>query len=277
MRRQAHNPRGSGFASAGVLALAATLALPPALAATAATPSTAAAPAPTDPAFPEYIMRRIDDMYREDKSYGVMEMEVKTKHWNRTMSLESWSLGSDYSLIRILSPKKEKGTATLKARGDLFTYLSKTRRTIKISSGMMGGSWMGSHFTNDDLVQGNRLSEDYTIKLTHDGPNAAGVPVYTFTVTPKPTTAIVWGKIDVTVRKSDLNPVNQIFYDEDGKKVRIMEFSDYRDVHGKTRPMVMTLRPLDDSGEYTRITFKTLDFTVKLDPGFFTLLKLKSM
>ncbi len=65
-------------------------------------------------------------------------------------------------IARILEPKKERGSATLKAGNELFTYLSKTGRTIKISGTMMGASWMGSHFTNDDLVRETRLSDDYT-------------------------------------------------------------------------------------------------------------------
>ncbi len=39
----------------------------------------------------------------------------------------------------------------------------------RTTSGMMGSSWMGSHFTNDDLVQESMLSEDYTMKKIFSG------------------------------------------------------------------------------------------------------------
>src|SRR4051812_30388139 len=94
-------------------------------------------PAPGSPEFPRYVMEKMDDLYRGQKSHGVLEMTVQTKHWSRSITLESWSLGKDFSLVRILEPKKEQGTSTLKARQDLFTYLSNTGRTIKITSGMM--------------------------------------------------------------------------------------------------------------------------------------------
>ena len=146
------------------------LALALALAIEVALPGTTGAkekrPDPDSPGFPAYAMQKLDDLYRGASSQGVMEMNVKTKHWTRKMSAESWSLGKDYTLVRILRPRKEKGTATLKAKNNLFIYLNKTGRTIKITSGMMGGSWMGSHFTNDDLVKHSRMSRDYTIKLT---------------------------------------------------------------------------------------------------------------
>ena len=233
-------------------------------------------PEPGTEAFSFYVMNKIDDLHRGARSHGIMEMKVKTKHWSRSMVMENWSLGKNYSLVRILKPRKEKGTATLKANKDLFTYLSKTDRTIKITSGMMGASWMGSHFTNDDLVRNSRLSEDYDIELTSEGKESEEA-FYLFTLTPKPDAPVVWGKTEVTVRKSDLQPMSQCFFDEDGKGVRLLMFSNYKEVDGRTVPMEMVMRPLDGSAEYTGITWKEIDFDVDLNKGFFSLQKLRSM
>ena len=90
-------------------------------------------PKPGTPEFALHVLNRVDDLYRGEQSHGVMEMEVKTKNWSRSMAIESWSKGKDYSLMRILEPLKEKGTATLKDKHDLFTYLNRTGRTVKIS------------------------------------------------------------------------------------------------------------------------------------------------
>jgi len=236
-----------------------------------------AAPDPDSPDFAAYVMNKIDDQYRGEKSRGIMEMKVKTQHWTRTMKFESWTLGTDYSLMRIISPKKEKGTATLKAKNDLFTYLSKTGKTIKITSGMMGGSWMGSHFTNDDLVKHSRMADDYTIKKTFSGPTSSGLEIHRFALTPKKNAAVVWGKIVVSVRASDLQPLRQLYYDEDGNKVRVMKFFKHKTVGKRTMPLKMVVKPLDGSGEYTQVLVKEIDFDVKIDKGFFNLQKLKSM
>ena len=233
-------------------------------------------PAPGSPEFPRYVMEKIDDLYRGRKSHGVMEMTVQTKHWTRSLSLESWSLGREFSLVRILQPKKEQGTATLKASRDLFTYLSNTGRTIKITAGMMGGSWMGSHFTNDDLVQVSRLSEDYDIKLVGGGDDK-GVKVYRFALTPKPKAAVVWGRVETTVRAEDLQPVSTTYFGEDGKPVREMVSSEIREIDGRKLPTKMMMRPLDGSGEFTQIVWQKLDFKASLDEGFFTLQRLKAM
>ena len=219
-------------------------------------------------------LERLDDMYRGKSSHGLMEMEVKTKHWTRQIAMESWSLGEDYSLVKIVFPKKEAGTATLKAKDDLYTYLSKTGRTIKITGGMMGGSWMGSHFTNDDLVQGARLSDDFEIsrETSLETPDT-----YVFRAVPKPDAAVVWGKIDATLRRSDLQPVQQLFYDEDGELSRKMSYGDIKTISGKTLPTRIRMEPVDKPGEYTEMRQKKVEFDVALDESFFTLQKLRSL
>ncbi len=242
---------------------------------TTAAPVLAAAPAPGTPEFARAVLQRADDLYRGEQSHGVMQMEVKTRHWERAMTLEAWSKGKDYSLVRILEPKKDRGTSTLKDKHDLFTYLNNTGRTVKISGAMMSGSWMGSHFTNDDLVRETRLSDDFDVKQLPDD-RLDGVPVYRFELTPRPGKAIVWGKIEVLVRISDQLPLKDTYFDEDKRPVRELALTELKTIGGRTLPTVMTMRPLDGSGEYTRVTWKELRFDVSLDAGFFSVRNLTS-
>ena len=115
------------------------------------------------------ILDKVDDLYRGTSSHGKMTMEVVTSHWNRTLSLEFWSKGKDKSLVRILAPLKEKGTATLRSGNEIWNYLPKVNRVVKLPSSMMSASWMGSHFTNDDLVKQSRFADDYTFEVTRQG------------------------------------------------------------------------------------------------------------
>lgn len=273
--------RRSALLLAGALILAAT-ASARAAAPTAAAPATAAPvaaparPQPGDPGFVRDLLDRLDDLHRGGSSHGLMQMKVQTTHWTRAMAMESWSMGEDYSLVRILEPKKERGTATLKARGDLFTYLSKTGRTIKIAGAMMGGSWMGSHFTNDDLVRATRLVDSFDATVA-DGPAVDGQPTHLLTLVPRPDAPVVWGKIEAIVRKSDLMPTSQLFYDEDGKPARRLEFGEYTQVGARTFPARMTMTPLDKPGEYTEIRFARIEFDIPLDVNFFSLQQLQSI
>jgi len=220
------------------------------------------------------IIDRVDRLLRGESSHGVATMEVVTEHWERSITMEIWSLGTQYSLVRVTSPAKEAGTATLKADDDIWNYLPKVDRTIKIPASMMMGSWMGSHFTNDDLVKESRLVEDYDIETDFEG-NRDGTAVWEFRLTPKPNAPVVWGHIEYRVRKADLMPVWARYYDEEGKLVRTLDFSDFRDMGGRTVPAVMNMHPEDKPGEHTTIRYQELEFGVHLDASFFSLQTLR--
>lgn len=222
------------------------------------------------------LMRKVDDMYRGTSSKGRMSMHIKTAHWERTLTMEMASYGEDYTLMRIISPRKEKGTATLKIDKEIYNYLPKTDRTIKISSGMMGGSWMGSHFTNDDLVQESRLSEDFKLSITFEG-ERDGQQVIEITLIPKPDAAVVWGKIISVIRASDSLPVVSSYFDEDMELVRTMTFTDVKTMAGRTIPTVMRLQPTDKPDEFTEIRYIDIAYDVGLDKSYFNLQRLKRM
>ncbi len=268
------------FASAAALAIAlvappSAIAGPPVKEAPAKGSATGTqAPSPEDPAFIPWVLDGVDDMYRGRSSHGLMEMKVKTKHWTRAIAMESWSLGEDYSLVRIVAPKKERGTATLKAKDDLFTYLNKTGRTIKITGAMMGSSWMGSHLTNNDLVREHRLADTFTYRRATERETP---DTYVFELTPKADAAVVWGRVDVRVRRADLLPTEQIFYDEELEPARKMTFADYTELGGRTVPSRMRVEPLDGSGEFTEVVQRKLELDVDIDASFFNLQKLRTL
>jgi outer membrane lipoprotein-sorting protein len=221
------------------------------------------------------IIDRVDRIMRGESSYGVATMDVVTENWERSMSMEVWSLGTDYSLIRITAPNKEAGTATLKAGDDIWNYLPRVDRSIKIPASLMMGAWMGSHFTNDDLVKESRLVEDYDIEIDFEG-ERDGAEVWEFVLTPKPEAAVVWGRITYEVRKDDLMPVWARYYDEDDTLVRTMTFSDYRVMGGRLVPAAMDMLPEDKPGERTSIRYSEVDFDIEIDESFFSLRSLRS-
>jgi outer membrane lipoprotein-sorting protein len=222
------------------------------------------------------IVDRVDRMLRGDSSVGTMTMEIQSTHWTRTLVTKVWSKGTDRALILVLEPAKEAGTATLKAADNIWNYLPKVERVIKIPTSMMMGSWMGSHFTNDDLVKESRLIRDYAITISFEG-ERAGTLVWEFVLTPHPDAAVVWGKILLEVRQQDLMPTWQRYYDEHGNLVRTLTFGDYRQMGGRLIPARMEMRPADKPNEYTVITYRDLAFDVALDDDFFSLRNLRTV
>ncbi len=219
-------------------------------------------------------LNEIDDMWRGKSSKATVSMNVKTAHYSRSMKMRVWSKGKEKSLIRIDRPLKEKGTATLKSKDNIYTYLPKTDRTVRLSSGMMMGSWMGSHFTNDDLVKESRMLDDFT---AHEiaRRTVQGREVIDIQLTPKEDAAVVWGKIVTTFDTELRVPVKHVYYDEDGEVVRTMTFSGLKKVEGKLRPMKLRVVPADAPAEYTEFIYEKISFDEDIADSFFSLGRLK--
>ena len=231
-------------------------------------------PAPSDaPKSLEELLSRVDDSGRGRSSHAVIEMKVKTRRYTRSMRMEVWSKGTERSLIRLLEPAKDRGVATLKVKKDLWNYLPNTDRTMRVPSAMMGGAWMGSHFSNDDLVRESRLSEDYTFALAPGSP-PLGSDQVTVRCTPKPKTPVVWGHVDVIATKAGV-PVRQEFYSEKGVKVRTFTYSDVRTIGGEPVPMKMEVAVHAKPNESTVLVFHELKLDPKLDDSLFSLQALR--
>lgn len=230
----------------------------------------APARAQVEPLTPKQILDKVDDLFRSQSSHGFATMTVATAHWKRSLSLEMWSKGKDKSLVRILAPKKEKGTATLRSGNDIWNYLPKVKRVIKLPSSMMAASWMGSHFTNDDLVKESRMAEDYTFEITFIGEDQ-GEEVVEVTCHPKPEAAVVWGKVLVRARLKGYLPLFIKYFDEDLRLARTMTFFRVSELGGRLLPALVTMVPEDKPEESTIINYEKMEFDIGLDDDFFSL------
>ncbi len=220
------------------------------------------------------ILDRVDDMYRGTSSHRTATMKVVTAHWTRTLKLEAWSKGVRRSLVRIVAPAKEHGTATLMVEKNVWNYLPKVRRTIKVPASMMTSSWMGSHVTNDDLVKESRMSEDYTFEKTFTGARD-GRNIVEVTCIPKPDAAIVWGKVAVEVDAESCLALRQLFFGEDMKLARTMVFEEPKRVGQRTVPLVMRVTVTDKPNELTELRQDDLRFDIPLSDDFFSLRNLE--
>ncbi len=212
----------------------------------------------------EELLNTIDRLYRSDSAEAKMTMTVVTPNWQREMSLHSWSQGMEKSFIRILSPRKDRGVSTLKIDDDMWNYFPKINKTIKVPPSMMSGSWMGSDFTNDDLVRESALIKNYDVSR-NDLDQAIEL-----VLVPKKSTVTVWGKITILVDADTLLPKEQAYYDDKGERVRVMTFTDIKSYGDKKLPSKMTMTPLNKSGHSTSIVYEQLKLDIKVDDSVFT-------
>lgn len=217
------------------------------------------------------IIDRMEQLYRGDSSNATITMVVETPQYQRTLTMTGQSMGKELAFFRILSPRKDKGVATLKRDQEMWNYFPKINKVIKVPPSMMMGSWMGSDFTNDDLVKETQLIEAYDLSMQETD------DAYHVTLTPREQTVTVWGKIDYIVSKEPLLPRQQVFYDDDGEKIRILSFDEPKEMDGKLMPSILEMRPLNKPGHLTRVIYDTITFN---PPGVtedtFTMRNLKS-
>lgn len=234
----------------------------------------AEAPAAEAPARPtiEEVSRRLDSLYRSDQSKGRMTMSIVTPDYERTLTMETYTRGLDDTLMRIESPRKERGIATLKKGNEMWNYLPKIKKTVRVPPSMMMGSWMGSDLTNDDVVRASSWEDDYTAKYVDA---EAGPAEWCIEYTPKPSAAVTWSRVLGCFDRQSLLPTRQVFFDEKGRKARTMTFSEVKEMDGRTFPTVMVLEPHLKDGHRTTIRYDEIDFDAELPPNIFSLTALQ--
>lgn len=224
------------------------------------------------------LVHSLDQLYRSDNSYAEMSMHIVTPHWERTLTMKAWSHGIDKTFIRILSPAREAGMASLRIGTEMWNYLPNTSSTVRIPPSMMAGSWMGSDITNNDIVREITYADDYTYSYTTDttltGVQTDGA-VY-IELFPKSSTAVVWSSIVFAVRIEDTMPLWEKYYDSHGDLIKTVTYSDVQEMDGRAIPTQMQVIPADEEGQSTTITWSHAEFNRGLDSSIFSLSNLQS-
>jgi len=218
----------------------------------------------------EALVRQVEQQYMGASSRSLTIMQVKTSHWERTLEMEAWSLDRDYFLVRITEPAKERDVATLKRYREVWNYLPKVDRVIKVPPSMMGGSWMGSHITNDDLVKANHIEKEYDLRLIEETET-----YFLVECLPKNDAAVVWGKIVYRINKTPQVPEQVDYYDEEMVRVREIHFDDVQQVGDRIVPMRLTVLPMEKPDEQTILQYRELVFDIPIDETYFSLRNLE--
>ncbi len=224
------------------------------------------------------LIRHLDQLYRSNDSYAEMTMTIQTPNWERTLTMKTWSKGTDRTFIRVLSPAREAGMATLRIGDQMWNYLPNTGSTVRVPPSMMSGSWMGSDISNNDIVREITYAEDYSYSYVTDSASAGGSDgnaVY-IELVPKQSTAVVWSSIICAVRVDDLVPLWEKYYDSSGDLIRTIVFSDVQEMGGRTIPSVMEVTPADEEGNRTLIEWTRAEFDQGVDEDIFSLRNLQS-
>lgn len=215
------------------------------------------------------VVRIADNNMRGNTSQADITITIIRPNWQREMEMKAWTKGDDYTLILVKSPAKEKGIAFLKRKKEVWNWIPAIERTIKLPPSMMSQSWMGTDFTNDDLVKEASSVEDYEHK--HLGKeNIQGKECFKIEMVPKPSAAIVWEKVIVWIDTQDFLQLKAEFYDEDSELVNIMISSDIKTFGSRKVTSKIEMIPTDKDGYKTVIKYNHLLYDEEIPDNFFT-------
>jgi len=220
------------------------------------------------------IIQKAEDKMQGNSNKSEMKMTIVRPDWQREVVMKAWALGREYSLILITAPARDKGSAFLKRKKEMWNWQPSIDRVIKLPPSMMLQSWMGSDFTNDDLVKESSILNDYTHELAADTV-INGLACYTLILIPKPDAPVVWGKIIVFIDKTEFNQHLVYYYDEDNYLINTMVLSDIKNMGGRIIPTRMEMIPAEEPQNKTIIEYLSMEFDLNFDEKFFSLQNMK--
>ena len=215
------------------------------------------------------IVKKADELIKSKSSFSEVKMKVIKPDWSREMTMKMWALEPDYALILITAPAKDKGMVTLKRKTEVWNWIPGIHRVIKIPPSMMMQSWMGSDFTNDDLVKESSIVEDYNHKLIGEE-KYGGYDCYKIEMIPKKEADVVWGKIIAWVSKKGYLSLRSDYDDEDGYLIKKMTASNVKKMGGRVIPTLWEMQPVDKPGQKTVMEYMDIKFNVPIKESFFS-------
>ena len=221
------------------------------------------------------IVERAENKLRGESSIADVTIKIIRPNWDREIQTKTWALGSEYALILIKAPARDEGTVFLKRNNEIWNWQPTIQRQIKMPPSMMMQSWMGSDFTNDDLVRESSIVVDYTHEIVGDS-TIQGRKCYKIELTPKPDAPVVWGKI-ISFISSDGEYLQMRgeFYDEDGFLINTLQASEISKISGRLLPTKLTMTPADQDGYSTVMTYNHIEFNADLQEAFFSVQNMK--
>ncbi|MDD3320265.1 MAG: outer membrane lipoprotein-sorting protein [Paludibacter sp.] len=215
------------------------------------------------------IIKKADEKGRGVTNFSQMTMTIVRPGWSRSVSLKSWSKGTDYSLIYITAPAKEKGQVFLKRKADMWNWIPSIERIIKVPPSMMMQSWMGSDFTNDDLVKESSIVVDYTQKLLGKETDR-GQECYKIELIPLPDAAVTWGKVITWITVKGFNQWKVEYFDEDMEIISVMTASNIKRMGDREIPTHLEMIPMNKKGQKTILETKKTEFNKPILDDFFS-------
>jgi hypothetical protein len=208
------------------------------------------------------LVKKAHEITLGENSQSTMTMEIVRPEWTRSVQMQSWSMGTEYYIIYIMSPARDKGQVFLKRENNMWNWIPSIGRMIKIPPSMMMSSWMGSDFNNDELLKESSLVNDYTHQF--DGEEEVdGYMCHKIVLMPLPSAPVVWGKVILWISKDKSFTLKSEYYDEDDKLINVQTASQIQKFGDRELPSYMEMSPVNKEGFKTILKIEKAEYNVK--------------
>lgn len=216
------------------------------------------------------IIRKADEKFNGEKSSIVtMTMTIIRPTWQRTVEFKNWTLGRNFTLTLITAPEKDAGQTFLKRGIEMWNWNPSISRLIKLPPSMMSQGWMGSDYTNDDILKESSVVNDYNHIIIGEE-TIEGRVCYKIKMVATENAAVVWGHQIRWIDKKDFLVLKAEYYDDEGNLVRTETGSEIKVMDGRTIPSKIELIPTEEEGKKTIVVIKDIKFNVPIEENFFS-------
>lgn len=216
------------------------------------------------------IIRKADDKWSgEISSQSQMTMTIIRPSWERTIEFKSWSKGRDMAMTLITAPARERGQAFLKRNKEMWNWMPSIERMVKLPPSMMADGWMGSDYTNDDILNESSMVTDYTHTLMRSE-KIDGADCWVIELIPHEDAAVVWGKIIKWIDKKEYIQYRSEYFDEEDFLIKTEIASEIKTMDGRVIPTIIEVIPAEKRNQKTVITLKDIKFNIPIEDSFFS-------
>lgn len=222
-----------------------------------------------EPSAREIVKKAYENFSGEESSRTVMSMTIVRPTWERTIEFKSWTMGTDYALTLITAPPNEKGQTFLKRKNEMWQWNPTINRLIKLPPSMMSQGWMGSDYTNEDILNESSVVEDYHHEIMAEE-TVNNRLCYRIKLTAREDAPVIWGHQIRWIDKADYLFLKAEMYDVDGYLVRKELGKNIKRMDGRLIPAHLEIIPVEEEGQKTIVEINEIEFNIPINESFFS-------
>ncbi len=203
------------------------------------------------------ILKKADEIRAPSDAYR-MEVTVESSSDKSLFRFELNIGGKDASLIRTLEPSREVGKNFLMLQEEMWAYIPNIKRSLRVTLNQK----LTGQASNGDISR-MRWYGDYDSVLEKEDDKS-----YQLLLTAKKR-GLTYEKIRVWVLKSSYRPERGEYLSSEGKPLKFVQFSEFKEFAGALRPSRILIENAHKKDDFSVLEIKTMKQT-KFPDSFFT-------